>query len=250
MRKEDIYDFVSLGGAISWLRSADVNFLVTGEKGVIDGINQFTNILEGLGLNVSYRASEPLINFKENLIANDVSTLTKEYCRELSKIANTLLPTLKAEIKGYEVFLITDKRYSIEKLTNKIHELFAPNVFLALPEIAQYDISQSGKCILVEVPTAAAFHILRATETVVKIYYKKFLRRNSQGKTWGQLLGELSNKNRGKLPNIITLNHLKNIKNSFRNPTQHPEKTYDINEAQDLFNLCVEVMSRMISELN
>lgn len=249
MRKENIYKYSSLGGWISWYRAAHINMTVKGENGLIVSIRKFMETLDELGLNVTYRAASDLEEFKEELIGNRTTDLSVSESRKLSKIANTLLPTLKAEIKGYEVFVISDKRYSIEKLTERISDLFAPQVYSSLPEIARYDISHSGKCILFEVPTAAAFHILRASESVVKIYYKKYLRRSSQGKTWGQLIGELINKNKGKLPNPITLNQLKHIKDSFRNPTQHPEKIYNIDEVQDLFNICVDVINRMTLEI-
>lgn len=50
-------------------------------------------------------------------------------------------------------------------------------------------------------------------------------------------------------PQKELLDNLDNIRVSFRNPTQHPEKRYDIDEAQDLFNLCIEVVNRMAKDL-
>lgn len=249
MRKENIYKYAIIGGWTTWFGQATVNFTLRGEKGIITAIERFISTLEELNLHVSYRASADLIKFKKEIEKSSKTKLTQKDCNELSQIAKILLPTLQAEIKGYEVFIITDKRYSIEKLTEKIDQLFSPGVYGYLSDIAQYDISESGKCILYETPTAAAFHILRATESILKKYYKKFLRRSHQGKTWGQLLNELRNKQRGKLPNTITLNQLWHIKDSFRNPTNHPEKTYDINEVQDLFNLCIDVINRMVNDI-
>jgi hypothetical protein len=115
--------------------------------------------------------------------------------------------------------------------------------------MAQYDFSEAGKCIVFERSTAAAFHILRATEVLVRLYYKKFLRKKPDGKTWGQLLNELKNKPSGKKPNPVTVNHLINIKDSFRNPTQHPDKVYDIQEVQDLLSVCIDVVNKMVEEI-
>jgi len=42
---------------------------------------------------------------------------------------------------------------------------------------------------------------------------------------------------------------LDNIRRSFRNPTQHPDKIYDIQEVQDLFGLCIDAINRMITLL-
>jgi len=45
--------------------------------------------------------------------------------------------------------------------------------------------------------------------------------------------------------NALWDDHLDHIRRSFRNPTQHPDKIYDIQEAQDLFGLCVDAVNRM-----
>ncbi len=51
---------------------------------------------------------------------------------------------------------------------------------------------------------------------------------------------------RKRPPRRELLDHLENIKNNYRNPTQHPEKIYDIQEAQGLFSLCIEVVNIII----
>jgi hypothetical protein len=46
------------------------------------------------------------------------------------------------------------------------------------------------------------------------------------------------------------LDNLDNIRHSFRNPTQHPDKIYDIQEVQDLFGLCIDAVNRMVKILS
>ncbi len=53
-------------------------------------------------------------------------------------------------------------------------------------------------------------------------------------------------KKRRSSPPVELLNNLDNIRTSFRNPTQHPDKVYDIQEAQDLFGLSIDVVNRMV----
>lgn len=62
------------------------------------------------------------------------------------------------------------------------------------------------------------------------------------------MITSLRAKRRRPLPNKILLNHLDHIRDSFRNPTDHPEKMYDIDEAQDLFGIVAEVLNRMTTE--
>ncbi|MBI5022232.1 MAG: hypothetical protein HZB59_12415 [Ignavibacteriales bacterium] len=45
------------------------------------------------------------------------------------------------------------------------------------------------------------------------------------------------------------LSNLDDIRITFRNPTQHPEKVYDIDEVQDLLGRCIDVVSRIAREL-
>jgi hypothetical protein len=52
-----------------------------------------------------------------------------------------------------------------------------------------------------------------------------------------------------RFPSVTLLNHLDHIRSGFRNPTAHPEKIYDIDEAQDLLSICIEVTNRMFQEL-
>ena len=70
--------------------------------------------------------------------------------------------------------------------------LFAPNVLNSLPPIAQFDFGEAGKCIAFERPTAAAFHILRATEGVLRFYYIRMIRHGRISTLmWGPVVADL-----------------------------------------------------------
>ena len=76
--------------------------------------------------------------------------------------------------------------------------------------------------------------------------YSQMVKRNRITSTlWGQIVNDLRRKSLTKKYDALN-NHLDNIRVSFRNPTQHPEKTYDIDEAQDLWSVCVDVVNRMV----
>lgn len=110
---------------------------------------------------------------------------------------------------------------------------------------AQYDFSEAGKCIAFERPTAAAFHLLRGTESELRELYCYFVKKNRiKPMLWGPMVQALLSHRRAKM-NEALLKNLDNIRSSFRNPTQHPEKIYDIQEVQDLWGLCVEVVNKM-----
>lgn len=150
-----------------------------------------------------------------------------------------------AEAGGNMAFIVTDKRIDVDKLLNNIPLLMAPEVFESLPEIAKYDFKEAGRCIAFETPTAGAFHLLRATEAVLREFYCINVRRGRVDPLWFNMVEDMRKKRR-KIPRTL-LDNLDNIRWNFRNPTQHPEKMYDIQEVQDLFGLCVDVINRMIS---
>jgi hypothetical protein len=117
-----------------------------------------------------------------------------------------------------------------------------------LPTIARFDLDEAGKCIAFERPTAAAFHLLRATERVLVAFYEALARHKRAPRMWGPMVTDLR-KRKAAAQHEVLLNNLDNIRRSFRNPTQHPELTYDIHEVQDLWGLCIEAINRMVKVL-
>ena len=63
---------------------------------------------------------------------------------------------------------------------------------------------------------------------------------------WGPMVEKLRSKNQPK-PSSDLLDHLDLIRKNYRNPTQHPDKFYSIDEAQDLLNSTI-VAINMISK--
>ena len=115
-----------------------------------------------------------------------------------------------------------------------------------MPDIARIDFAEAAQCIAFMRSTAAAFHMLRGTESVLRHFYSQKIKRKRVELTWGPIVSELRSKTR---ISSLLLNHLDHIRSGFRNPTAHPEKVYDIDEAQDLLSLCVDATNRMMQDL-
>lgn len=251
MQSKNIWNYIGLGTDFRYLQEARKDRLVHGESYIIGNIERFLNKLEPMGFKVTARASYELEQLLEELQKTDEKAmLSAEQASLLSKIMNEIRPTFSAEGSGIYSYIVTDKRLSTDKLTTEIETLFAPDVFSKLSDIAQYDFKEAGYCVLFERPTAVAFHLMRVVESVLHIYYKKYIRPAQPNLTWGQMTNPLKNKSRGKKPNITTLNQLDHLRKAFRNPTQHPEKIYDIYEAQDLLFLSIDVINRMTLEIH
>ena len=161
----------------------------------------------------------------------------------LASAMRELRITLYSEAAGKEAFLVTGKRFEIEKLMAKPSELLAPGLFDELDEYTRYDLEEAGKCIAFERPTAAAFHLMRATEaTLRRLYCAKVKRQRVDPLLWGPMVQHL--RRRRDSPPRPLLDGLDNIRHNFRNPTQHPDAIYDIQEAQDLLALSLDAIGR------
>ncbi len=156
-----------------------------------------------------------------------------------------ILLVLRAETKNYFTFSISEKRIDSSKLIFNVDLLLAKDVFNSLPDSIQYDFSEGGKCIAFECATASAFHVLRGVEGLLRLLLKKLSPSVDVSKmVWGKVVEELKNLNIAALS--VLLDNCDRIRDNYRNPTDHPEKIYDIEKAQDLFNLCVGVVNDMV----
>ena len=249
METKDLWGFINFGTGLRYLQDVQ-QYSVHGDSFVLENINRFMKAIEVLNLHVTKRASQELEEIQKQLAKKPKNArLTSVEAERIRNIIKDIRKTLCAETKGNFVYMISDKRMDVNKLMNSVDKLFAPNILNKCPEIARYDFQEAGKCISFERPTAAAFHLMRGTEAVLRLYHKNFIRSNINNRNWGTIINELRSKNRGKIPDETLINNLDNLRHSFRNPTQHPDKIYDIDEVQDLFGICIDVVNRMISAI-
>lgn len=154
-----------------------------------------------------------------------------------------------AEATTKKVYVIPQRRFNTEYLLSNPHRLFKDGLFARLSSLAKSDIHSAGRCILFGEATASAFHILRATEEALKLYYfsQKKTKRLSKP-MWAGMVADLRAKTRDKPPKVL-LDSLDMVRVSYRNPTQHPDALYDIESAQDLLGVCVDLIGKMASSL-
>lgn len=248
MQSKPISSYINFGTVVRFLQDVKQGWRVHGGSFVLGNIDRFFVHLKEFNLPVTMRASYELTKLKEKLAkTNSDYRLSDDEAIELNNIMDNVRNTLFAEARGNIAFIVTDKRIDVNKLLSNAPALMAPNIFESLPDIAAYDFIEAGKCIAFEHPTAAAFHLMRATEAVLRHFYCSVVKKSRVEFLWKQMLNHL--RSRQKPPPRPLLDNLDNIRHSFRNPTQHPDKIYDIQEVQDLFGLCIDVINRMIVEI-
>ena len=246
MRSKPIYRYIGFGVLLRQLRLAEKGWHVHGKNGILESIDIFFKCLEEFELLVTQRAVDELREFRDELAKSDSKhVLTDDGASRLRDIMEELDIVLRAETQGKIAFIVTDKRVDVNKLVSNVPGLMAPGIFDSLADIAQYDFIEAGKCIAFELPTAAAFHLMRGTESVLRCFYRSVIKRDRVNPLlWGPMVHSLRKSK--KPPPAALLDNLDNIRRSFRNPTQHPDKIYDIEEVQDLFGLCIDAVDRMV----
>jgi len=249
MQESNASDYVWIGMAVRYLMHAQPGWAANGEGDVVFNYDEFRKTCLDKGLQVTAGAA---LNELGQLM-DELRDQPKDYRLtpgDAAQINDRMLrvnTTLTSEARTLRVFIAVPRRHEVQKLTGDAPALFGAGVFPTLSDIAQYDESQGTRCIAFGLPTAAAFHLLRATEEVLRAFYFNWVRtRRIARPMWGPMVSDM--RGRRSHPTEALLNNLDNIRVSFRNPTQHPDKVYDMDEAEDLLGLCVEVINRMTRE--
>jgi hypothetical protein len=221
----------------------------TKAKFVLDHFTRLKNGLADARFDVSITGinilSSELIELKK---LDDKAVLGKELSERLNSAMTNFEKIVFAESSTKHIFLLPQRRYNSDYLLNSPRNLFSKDLFLKITDLAIYDINSACRCLLFGEGTAAAFHMLRATEEVLKQYYRKHKKTKRLAKPmWGSMTQELRSKRANRPPDIV-LNSLDLVRTSYRNPTQHPDLIYDIESAQDLFGLCIDLINKMASE--
>lgn len=155
---------------------------------------------------------------------------------------------LHGELAVQSTYHIWPKRaFNVDLLIERATSLFSEEVQHWMIENERYNISQAGKCIAFETPTAAGFHLVRAAESVIRRYYKvgvgtepALKRRN-----WGAYIKKI--KRCGGEARVI--HALEQIKELHRNPVIHPEVVLSLEEAISLIGIIESVIGSIFSDM-
>jgi len=238
-----LYDYYAFGYNYRILKTGYVGYKIDDATW---SINSFQDKIKSFDLTVTkYAIGKDLTDIYDKLKKlTGTDEMPDDMVKELSNFMQSVDKTLDAEMQLRDAYILTGKRLGLEKLTDKVEDLFGENVFSGLPDICQKDFDEAGKCIAFERHTAAAFHLLRATEGMLRVYYEHKVKRNRVKQLlWYNITQHLKGK-RGVPDSLIAV--LDSLREEFRNPTAHPEKIYNSDEVQTLFTHCIDVVSRLV----
>jgi hypothetical protein len=163
-------------------------------------------------------------------------------------LARPLLTLLHGELAVQSVYHIWPKRaFDTNLLIDKATALFSKEIQTWFTAEETYNIEQAGKCIALEVPTAAGFHLVRAAESVIRRYYAIVVGKEPAKKmrNWGVYIKGLQEC--GADPKII--HALDQIRDLHRNPVIHPEVTLTLEEAISLVGIIESIISAIYSDM-
>lgn len=257
MEKRTTYGYIYLGTVVRYLLDALEGTALHASGTVAENVRNLRGLLAQYEFHVTSRVSgrlwELLDEWETELREHEDDEawiqnrgLSKSECEILRDTCGIVRETLLAEAEGKVAFITSDKRYTVEKLLDGMGSVFGVGVFEKLPDLATFDFVEGGKALAYELPTAAAFHFLRGTEAVLREFYSHVVRRNriKEPRMWAAMVSDMREKRNA--PAKIVLDNLDSLRTNFRNPTQHPEKVYDLDEAQDLLALAIDSINRMI----
>jgi hypothetical protein len=222
-------------------------FAVADSPGALAHLDQYLANLAALGFEVTSNAVWELRGVRAELAAKAPgSVLDEDTAAKIRRVAVGAQQALYGEATSKEVFVVSEKRFPVPKLLYDIDSLFRVGTFVRLPANSAVDFMNAGRCLAFECTTASAFHALRATEGVLRHYYSCVVRRNRLAEPWGWwAMTDQMSKRRTPPPRVL-LDAVDGLRENFRNPTAHPEKHYDVDEAEELLGGCIDVVNRMV----
>jgi hypothetical protein len=178
----------------------------------------------------------------------DLATWQTHQLREAAVKFETVLA---AECQVLDTYFVSKKgTYSTADLVDHAHFQIPESVRDKLTDQTKLDFDQAGKCIAFDVPTAAAFHLLRGTEAVIRQYYEQLVpgpkKAPARARNWGVYIKLLRDHSaEEKVTSLLT-----HIKDAYRNPVLHPEENYTDEMVQVLFGVCVSAIVMIVDALN
>ncbi len=159
----------------------------------------------------------------------------------IKKLIGELETVLARECPTVPIFFIPPKGiYKTDDLINQAENMFSEEIRKAIPPQAITDVHEAGRCVAFELPTAAGFHVLRATEALTREYYK-FVTTKDSGKTdWGTCIEELREQESADKGLLDLLDQIREE----RNTVMHPRRNLTMDEAIAVVNLAQAAISR------
>lgn len=160
----------------------------------------------------------------------------------------TFETVLSAELQSISTYWVSRKlAYETRLLIEDGEKLLPDKIRTEVPDVTVQELKQAGKCIAFDIPTAAGFHIIRATEAMIRKYYTVVVKKPPKPKmrNWGAYIKNLE----GAGADTKVTGFLDHIRENYRNPVLHPEETLSPEDAQALLGVCISAIVTMVQAI-
>ena len=207
----------------------------------------FQQVCLHLKLDVSAEATRRIVNA---FSSGDITF------KSLDELGQYLLQILYDEMRSRLFFSMEPSKQSY---IQEKHQ-FGAEVTLAFPS-ATIDIEEAGKCLAFDRATACVFHLMHVMEAAVRVLENNLKLPPSNNPSWESILknceSELKKRAADKSPEwesnksffTEAIAMLRSVKDAWRNPTMHVEKTYTEEQALDIWNVVKVYMRHLATKL-
>ena len=153
---------------------------------------------------------------------------------------------LAAELPTLTTYIIDQKAaYSTPDIVENAEIIFTKEIRKSLGEAAIEDIRQAGRALAFDLFTAAGFHIVRATESVIRRYYAVVVGSKPKKRDWGAYIVGL----RGKGADDKIVAAIDQMRSLHRNPLLHPEDVLSEEDALGLFGIAQSAIIAILGDM-
>lgn len=255
MRTFDAGFFVILARLIENYRQN----IPAGKTGKVRKVSHLTSTLERYRRScLEYGLTVSADFARDILLYLDVSTLDAQ---EAKSLIEQLQRATDSELQAQRFFhLPKDKLHYFEA-----ENLFGEEVGARFPSTIT-DIEEAGRCFALSRYTASAFHCMRAVEVGLKAIgrHLQIARVRDDSWSWEKVLTEILQaiqKNRAKKPKpklwkqrdpflVDAHAHLHALRKAWRNPTMHTVRTYNEEQAHEIFQAARGFMRHLSEHLD
>lgn len=252
----ELYDFGTKLAPLSRIDTASkINDFIFEMWWARMGLMQFCSE-DSVLLQTSKRAASALISAISEVLPQDpkeFASIDKEkifdwyYSNQITTALSKLETVLTNDMPGISAYFVVQKGlYKTEDLINHAEIALLEGTRKNLSAQVIDDLRSAGKCLAFEVPIACAFHIYRAIEEVMRIYYQsltgKTFEANGVSRNWGAYVKAL---NDAGADSKVT-QFLDHIREEYRNPQTHPDETVTVEEAFSLFNAALSSITQIV----
>lgn len=200
-----------------------------------------TNSDGKIGMKFPAEGDEPIPQWRWSPIISALARFETVFAAEMAETATYFVPR-----RGI---------FSTPALVDYADESFPAHLAAILPDKTKEEWRSAGRCLAFNLLSASGFHVARAVEGVLELYYQTFCGKEDETlKTWGNYHEKLSKKLGcdaaiSPVPSKKVLDELLQMKDDYRNPIMHPRVVLRDSDARMLWNNGESLIIAMAEEL-